>query len=92
MVAYFKSILLDDLDDVLEEHLGRERVAVVDDWLSVGSVPAVQLHAAAALHQRSANVHRTATSHLTHTISTTVDFSGTFLDLLLQMLHYGTWH
>lgn len=52
--AYFEGVVLDGLDDVPEEHSGCEGVAVVDDRLAVGTVPAVQLYAAAALHQRAA--------------------------------------
>ena len=51
--THFEGVLFNGLDDVFEEDLGRERVAVVDDGLSVGSVPAVQLHTATALHQCS---------------------------------------
>lgn len=44
-------MLIDGSDGVFEEDLRGECVAVVDHWLIVRSVPAVQLHAAAALLQ-----------------------------------------
>jgi len=37
-------IVLNGLDDVLEENLGSQRVAVIDDWLIVWSVPAIHCH------------------------------------------------
>jgi len=42
---------VDGSDDVLEQDLGGQRVAVVDDRLAVRPVPAVQLHAPAAQQQ-----------------------------------------
>lgn len=50
--THSESVLADRLDDLNERHLGGEGVSVVDDRFSV-SVPAVQLHAAAAVVQGS---------------------------------------
>lgn len=36
-----KGIIIDGLHNVLEEDFGGQGVAVVDDWLVVGPVPAV---------------------------------------------------
>lgn len=41
----------DGFDDLLERHFRGERVAMVDDWFTFISIPAVQLHAATALVQ-----------------------------------------
>lgn len=51
---YFEGVVFDSLDDVSEEHFGCEGIAVINDRLPVSTVPTVQLHTAAALHQRSA--------------------------------------
>lgn len=48
---HLEGVFLDGFDDVLEEDLRGEGVAVVDHRLVVRPVPAVQLHAAAALQQ-----------------------------------------
>lgn len=36
---------IDDLNDIFEADLGGEGVTMVNDWIPVISVPAVQLHA-----------------------------------------------
>lgn len=41
LLVFQKGVLVDGLDDVFEEDLGGERVAVVHDGLSVLPVPAV---------------------------------------------------
>lgn len=46
-----EGILLDGSYRILEEDLRSECVAVVDDGLVIWSIPAVQLHTAAALQQ-----------------------------------------
>lgn len=56
----------DGRDRVLEQDAGGERVAVVDLWLAVLPVPAVQLHAAAALRQGlRVHAHRAVADELT---------------------------
>lgn len=46
-----EGILLDGPDHIFEQDPRSERVAVVDDGFIVRSIPAVQLHASAALLQ-----------------------------------------
>lgn len=41
---YFKRIVSQHGDHILEEDLRSERVPVVDNWLSIWAVPAVHLH------------------------------------------------
>lgn len=41
VLVFDKGVLVDGLDDVFEENLGSEGVAVVDDGLAVLTVPAV---------------------------------------------------
>lgn len=53
-LSHFEGVVFDGFDDVPEEHFGGDGVTMVDNRLAVGPVPAVELHAAAALHQRSA--------------------------------------
>lgn len=50
--SYLEGVLGDGFDHLLEGYFGGESVSVVDDRFSSVSVPAVQLHAAAALIQR----------------------------------------
>lgn len=52
---YFECIVLDGLNDITEEDLGGEGVAVINDGLRVGAVPAIQLHTATAFGEGSAN-------------------------------------
>lgn len=40
-VSHFESEVFDGFDDVSEEHFGRDCVAVVDNRLAVGPIPAV---------------------------------------------------
>lgn len=49
-----EGVVPDGSEHVAEEDLGGESVAVVDDRLLVGAVPAVELQAAAAFAQRPA--------------------------------------
>lgn len=60
---YLEGVLGDGFDHLLERHLGGESVAVVDDRFSFISVPAVQLHAAAALDQSPAG-RETHSAHI----------------------------
>lgn len=39
--SHFEGVVFDGFDDVSEEHFGRDCVAVVDDRLAVGPIPAV---------------------------------------------------
>lgn len=55
---HLEGVFLDGFDDVLEEDLWGEGVAVVDHRLVVWSIPAVQLHTAAALQQSPEKPHR----------------------------------
>lgn len=52
--GHLEGVVPDGPQRVAEENLGGERVAVIDDGLLVGPVPAVQLQAAAAFAQRPA--------------------------------------
>ena len=36
-----EGVFLDDLNDLLEEDLGGEGVAMVDDWFIIGAIPTV---------------------------------------------------
>lgn len=47
--AHREGVVTHGLDHIPEEDLGGERVAMVDDGLPTGPLPAVQLHTAAAL-------------------------------------------
>lgn len=40
-LSHFEGVVFDGFDDVSKEHLGRDCVAVVDDRLAVGPIPAV---------------------------------------------------
>lgn len=39
--SHFEGVVFDGFDDVSEEHFGGDCVAVVDDRLTVGPIPAV---------------------------------------------------
>lgn len=56
--AHLEGIVSDGPEHIAEEDLGGESVTVVDDWLLVGPVPAVELQAAAAFAQRPAGRRR----------------------------------
>lgn len=48
---YLEGIVAHCVDHIFEKYLGGERVSMVDDGLSVGTVPAVHFHASAAATQ-----------------------------------------
>lgn len=52
---YFESIVLDGLNDIAEEDLGGESVAMINDGLWVRAIPAIQFHTAAAFGEGSGN-------------------------------------
>lgn len=52
---YFESIVLDGLNDITEEDLGGESVAVINDGFRIRAIPAIQFHAAAAFGEGSGN-------------------------------------
>lgn len=52
---YFESIVLDSLNDITEEDLGGESVAMINDRFRVRAIPAVQLHTAATFGEGSGN-------------------------------------
>lgn len=52
--AHLEGVVPDGPDHVAEEDLGGEGVAMIDDRLLVGPIPAVELQAAAAFAQRPA--------------------------------------
>ena len=56
--SYLECVLGDGFNHLLEGHFRGEGVSVVDDRLASVSIPAVQLHAAAALIQRPVSESR----------------------------------
>lgn len=52
---YFESIVLDGLNDITEEDLGGESVAMINDRFRVRAIPAVQFHTAATFGEGSGN-------------------------------------
>lgn len=56
--SYLEGVLGDGFNHLLEGHFGGEGVSVVDDRFTPVSIPAVQLHAAAALIQRPVSESR----------------------------------
>lgn len=52
---YFESIVLDGLNDIAEEDLGGESVAMINDGFRVRAIPAVQLHTSTAFGEGSGN-------------------------------------
>lgn len=52
-LTHFEGVIFNGFDDIFEEHFGCEGVAVINDRLSIASVPAVELDTPATLHQRS---------------------------------------
>lgn len=55
-MLYLKGIILDGLDGIFKQDLGREGVSVVNNWLPIRSIPAVQLHTAAALQKGTTTI------------------------------------
>ena len=51
LLRNLKGMFLYSLDDILEEDFRRERVTMINNWLSVFPVPAVQFHTAASFFQ-----------------------------------------
>ncbi len=52
-IFYLKGIFLNGFDHIFEEDLWGESVSMVNDRVSIWSIPAVQLHTAAALQKCS---------------------------------------
>lgn len=62
---HLEGVFLHSGHDVLEQDLCGQCVAVVDDWLHVGAIPAVDLEAAAAFPQRtSTRTHTQMDAHM----------------------------
>lgn len=60
-MMYLKCVVAQSGDHVLEEDLRGESVPVVDNWLSVRSVPAVHLHTPTSTFQCTVtHVHKSA--------------------------------
>lgn len=55
--CYLKGVLLHSGDDLFEEDLSGQGVTVIDHWLHICSVPAVDLQAAAAFPQSTVHTH-----------------------------------
>ena len=50
-MTYLEGIVAHSVDHILEENLGGESVSMIDDGLSVGTIPAVHLHTPTATTQ-----------------------------------------
>lgn len=46
--CYLESIISYSVNYILKEYLGGESVAMIDDGLSIGTIPAVHFHTSAA--------------------------------------------